>query len=79
MPPVFSTRLLTESDLQGLSKQELRILRNEIFARHGRKFKSEDLRDYFSTKDWYSPQYDEVTHLLNTIEKKNVEFIQRHE
>jgi hypothetical protein len=68
---------LTESDLQGMSKQELRILRNEIYARHGRKFKSEDLQVYFSAQSWYQPLYDEVQ--LNSIEKKNVEFIQKHE
>ncbi|MCL2651690.1 MAG: YARHG domain-containing protein [Candidatus Azobacteroides sp.] len=75
----FSTQLLTENDLQGLSKQDLRILRNEIYARHGYIFKSQDLRDYFSAKDWYHPQYSDVSNLLNTTEKKNVTFIQRHE
>lgn len=75
----LSTQILTEDDLLGLSKQELRILRNEIFARHGYIFKSQDLRGYFSTKDWYKPQYNDVTRLLNTIEQRNVAFIQRHE
>jgi hypothetical protein len=72
-----SQRLLTVDDLRGLSKQELRIMRNEIYARHGRKFKSQDLRDYFSAQDWYKPLYDEVP--LNDIEKKNVAFIQKYE
>ena len=76
---VLSTRLLTESDLRGFSKQELRILRNEIFARHGYIFKSQDLRDYFSKKDWYKPRYNDVTRLLNTIELKNIAFIKKHE
>jgi len=75
----LSTRLLAEDDLRGMSKPELRILRNEIYARHGYIFKSQDLRDYFSAKDWYHPQYNDVSSLLNTIEKKNVAFIQRHE
>lgn len=73
----LSTRLLTESDLYGKTKQQLRIMRNEIYARHGRKFKSQDLQDYFSAQDWYTPLYDEVK--LNEVEKKNVAFIQRHE
>ncbi|GHS94383.1 hypothetical protein FACS1894207_2490 [Bacteroidia bacterium] len=71
--------LLTESDLRGLSKWDLRILRNEIYARHGYIFKSKDLREYFSAQDWYQPQYNDVSHLLNKIEKQNVEFIKRHE
>ncbi|MGY5353487.1 YARHG domain-containing protein [Wenyingzhuangia sp. IMCC45467] len=32
---------------------EMRIYRNEIFARHGMKFKSEDLNKYFSAMEWY--------------------------
>jgi len=76
---LLSTRLLTEDDLRGMSKQQLRIMRNEIYARHGYIFKSQDLRDYFSAKDWYHPQYSDVSSLLNTIEKRNVTFIQRHE
>jgi hypothetical protein len=57
----------------------LRILRNTVFARHGRKFKSEDLQEYFSAKDWYNPKYDDVDHLLNSYEKKNIAFIQKYE
>jgi serine/threonine-protein kinase len=78
-PTVLSTRLLTENDLRVASKEELRILRNTIFAKHGRKFVSKDLQDYFGTKEWYHPQYKEVDHLLNNIEKKNIAFIQKHE
>ncbi len=35
--------------------QQLRILRNEIYARHGRIFESRDLRDYFGARSWYHP------------------------
>ena len=34
---------------------ELRLLRNEVFARHGRTFKSADLQGYFSKQPWYKP------------------------
>jgi hypothetical protein len=74
-----SVQLLTETDLRGLTKPQLRILRNTVFALHGRKFASKDLQEYFGAMEWYRPKYDEVTHLLNNIEKKNVEFIQKHE
>jgi hypothetical protein len=75
----ISECLLTEDDIKGFSKQELRVLRNEIYARHGHIFKSKDLRDYFSAKDWYKPQYEDTSDLLNTIEKKNIAFIKKHE
>ncbi|MFC1678826.1 YARHG domain-containing protein [Elusimicrobiota bacterium] len=48
--------------LDGKSLQELRLLRNELFARHGRKFRSQDLADYFSKQPWYriNPQYTDT-------------------
>ena len=39
---------------QGLSKADLRLARNEILARHGRIFNSDDLKTYFEGKSWYS-------------------------
>ena len=79
-----SQRLLTENDLRGLSKEQLRFLRNGIFAKHGYIFKlktSDDLRAYFSKKCWYKPQYDEsiVARMLNSNENENVKIIQKHE
>lgn len=75
----LSQRLLTEQDLAGWSKQDMRTVRNAIYARHGYKFKSADLREYFSRFSWYRPLYDNVESQLNSIEKKNVAFIKAHE
>jgi hypothetical protein len=75
----ISSQLLTENDLKGLSKSELRIMRNEIYARHGYIFKSKDLQDYFSKKSWYTPLYNDVSNKLTDIEIKNVDFIKKHE
>lgn len=72
-------KLLSEKDLFGLSKQELRIMRNEIYARRGYIFKSKDLREYFSKQTWYIPQYEDVTSFLTPIELENIEFIKKHE
>lgn len=73
------TRIVTEEDLRTCSKKDLRIMRNWIYARHGYKFKSQDLQEYFSQFDWYSPRYTDVTSQLSEIELKNVDFISRHE
>jgi hypothetical protein len=35
--------------------RELRILRNEIYAHHGRMFEAKDLKDYFGRCGWYRP------------------------
>jgi len=39
----------------GSPLKELRLLRNEIYAKHGRIFDSKDLRDYFDKCGWYHP------------------------
>ena len=56
-------KAIDQKDIQVQSLEELRITRNEIFAKHGYIFKSEDLANHFSTKDWYEPKYDDVNHL----------------
>ena len=58
-----------------LTIEELDIMRNEIFAEHGYRFKSEKWQNYFGSLSWYNPQYDNVDHLLSEIEKKNVQTI----
>ncbi len=71
---------LTDADLRGLSKSQLRILRNTIYARHGRKFKSKDLQNYFNGFSWYTPRYDEISpSSLSAVEKHNIQLIQRYE
>ena len=44
---------LSENDFFLLDSEELRIARNEIFARHGRIFDSEDLQKHFDGCSWY--------------------------
>lgn len=80
--PNSNTRKLTEADLQGLSSEECRIARNEIYARHGRKFSDQTLQEYFESKTWYIGQvepneFDES--VLNESEKANAELISKYE
>lgn len=81
--PDSGTRLLTESDLAGMSKYDLALARNEIYARHGRKFQTEEYSAYFNSKSWYSlnPNYDysDDGANLNDIEAKNVSLILKAE
>ena len=51
--PDSANRKLKKSDLKGLSKEELRIARNEIYARHGRMFDDKNLQKYFDSQSWY--------------------------
>lgn len=75
--PDSQSRRLTPDDLANLSSSQLRIARNEIYARHGRRFKSADLAEYFARMNWYRPLHDDVS--LSPIERANVELIGKYE
>ena len=77
--PQASERLLTFDDVRNLSKTDLKIMRNEIFARRGYIFKTSDMKTYFEYQSWYSPKYDDVTPLFTEIEKKNISLIKNYE
>jgi dipeptidyl aminopeptidase/acylaminoacyl peptidase len=68
-----------KEDSRNAHKAYLRLLRNEIFARHGRTFKSEDLNEIFKATDWYKPDPNYSDDMLNDIERKNVQFILDYE
>ena len=51
--PNSDTEYLSKADLEGLTKEECQIARNEIYARHGRKLKGEALQKHFYSCDWY--------------------------
>lgn len=71
---------LDDSDIAGLTKAEIRILRNTIYARHGRSFKSSDLNNYFRGFSWYRPYRSEVPPTeLSAIEKHNIDLLSRYE
>lgn len=71
----LSNTILTAGDLRGLSKQDLRVLRNAVYARHGYIFRSPELQEYFAQYDWYDPRYTDVSDMLSDIEIRNVELI----
>lgn len=71
---------LTPQDLAPYSKAQLRLMRNTVYAIHGRKFTSKDLQQYFSQFSWYKPTVTEVPlTALSEIEKHNVTLIQKYE
>ena len=72
-------REMTYADVEGKSAEELRLMRNYIFARRGYIFESEDLKEYFERFSWYVPLYYDVTPRLSDIEKYNVNFIKEYE
>ncbi len=76
-----STQKYKPSDIKQHKLFELELLRNEIFARHGYKFKNYRLEEYFSNFEWYKYDYKnpiKKVH-LNTIEKHNVALFKEKE
>lgn len=73
--PDSDSRKLKKSDLAGMTAQQLSYAKNEIYARHGRVFKSSELRDYFNEKDWYEENDDFKDEDLSKKEAENTEFI----
>jgi hypothetical protein len=76
---LFENRLVSEHLLRGLSLHELRLLRNEIYARHGRSFRSPWLSQYFFSQPWYASDEKFEDSQLSGVDKQNVETIVKYE
>lgn len=76
---LFENKVITEAMLRGLSLHELRLLRNEIYARHGRVFKTLWLQQYFGGQVWYDPNEEFKDDELTGPDKTNVETIVAYE
>ena len=80
--PDSNSRYLSYADLDGLSAEQLRIARNEIYARHGRMFKDAGLQAYFDAQPWYVgtiPAENFTQSMLSAIEIANAELISEYE
>mgnify|MGYP001178022119 CR=1 FL=1 len=75
------TQYISESDLQGMTQEQVALARNEVYARHGYIFQNEDYQSYFSSKSWYKPDatYQPTDDTLSKIEKANVDLIVKYE
>ena len=77
--PESSTRILKYSDNEGLTSWDFKIMRNEIYARKGYIFKTNDMNIYFRRTTWYNPRYTNIDKLLTKIEKINIDYIKSFE
>jgi len=76
---LFENKLITERMLKGLSLHELRLLRNEVYARHGRSFRAPWLQQYFWSQPWYEQKENFADEQVSGTDKLNVETIVRFE
>ena len=73
-----SVRPICRGMLKRFPKALLRLIRNEIYARHGHRFQSApDVQQFFDLKSWYKPLSSPTP--LSAIEQLNVQVIKAEE
>ena len=78
--PCTAIRALTIGELSRLADVDLRIMRNEIYARRGLRFsKDGKIQKHFESKDWYHPEADNVSDRLTELDALNIAMIRRVE
>lgn len=73
--PEGSDRVLTERDLEYLSPWGIKVIQNEIYARHGMRFSDPELRQHFDNEKWYHARSSNVNSALTRTERQNLNFI----
>src|SRR5438477_10773346 len=76
---LFENKSISDAMLRRLSLHELRLLRNEIYARHGRIFKTTWIQQYFGNQPWYDPKEDFKDEDISGSDKTNIETIVAYE
>lgn len=76
---IGSTRDYKDGDLNGWSKEDLRILRNYFFAKCNFDFGSKELCGYFSRYSWYQPVYKDANDMFTDLQINNVQYIKKLE
>jgi hypothetical protein len=74
-----SAELLTDEQVSKLTKADIYVLRNAIYAKHGYSFKKRALRVFFDRHDWYMPVHTNIKAELTNIEKQNIKLLLRYE
>lgn len=75
-----SARLLTQNEIRQLSKPELALARNAIYARHGYQFKNPELSEFFAKQSWFKPSNIKIDSIPFTrIELDNIKLIRAQE
>ena len=73
--PTLLKAALDVRDLDYLSRRDLRIIRNTMFALHGRPFKTESMRTWFSRMEWYREDPKYTDKLLTKVDLENIKLI----
>jgi hypothetical protein len=77
--PEASTRYLEVPDVENILPEEIEIIRNEIYARHGYSFTNIKIRRIFDAKDWYIPMGVDIRDQLTELEAHNIDLLYNYE
>ena len=75
-------RYLTQEEVDKISLQAVCYAKNEIYARHGRKFLSTELQEYFNDKSWYQGTVEAEKFspsVFNKYESDNIQILVKAE
>jgi serine/threonine-protein kinase len=76
---ILKGELLSEAEIRGFSQTELRLLRNTVYARHGRHFQSPELQQHFESRFWYKARQGYDLSDLTANDQANVKLLQKAE
>lgn len=68
-------QLLCEKDIKDKDLETIYLMRNEVFARHGRPFKNKELFVHFNALPWYKQDMDYTDARLSSVDKKNIQLL----
>src|SRR5207237_10198394 len=71
----ISKRPITPALLTGLFVEDVRKMRDEIYARHGKVFKDPWTQKYFASFDWYQADHNYSDASLTPVEKGSIAVI----
>ena len=68
---------LDEKDLELLPLMQLKLLKNTIYAMHGKMFEDSIMRKHFSNESWYKPSKNFEESALNELDMENLSVINK--
>ena len=71
--------VITKRFLSALTQDQIILIRNEVYARHGYQFNTDWIREYFEQQEWYDTRVPFDESKLNKVELENIKIILNYE
>lgn len=72
-------KIIDPKTLDGKTLEEIYLMRNEIYARHGKPFRTHELHTYFKSQDWYKLDVKYSDSRLSKTNWKNIAILKAKE